>query len=247
MRLFIPVESVCGFLTLPSPSQLCTSNKQLRFDVRLTHNHVTISVSILCPIILLLLNYIAQPKKKTFCTKKLIQTFFHIRAIIYICRRSIQLFSFSYSTLSNNVSRVCWFVGCVKYSRARDVLMKNQLLSDWMLCFFRFFLLLQTHKTWRIFQNFFFCMHARSDGRRWRKQFLSRRSRINLSGWCRNVFEKFLVCMCRSHSSHFDLDVSTTYHTFLFSRCPTRSSRMFIYHFFFSPRWLWNRQKRFRH
>lgn len=97
--------------------------RAVRFDVRLTHNHVTIFGSILRSIILLLLNYIARysaarereknvlhrAKKKTF------QTFFHIRAIIYICRRAL----FSFSTMY----RMC--VGCVKYSR--DVLMKNQL------------------------------------------------------------------------------------------------------------------------
>lgn len=107
------VESVCAGGFPP-----------FRFDVRLTHNHVTISGSILRPIILLLLNYIArystEREKKTFCIarKKTFQTFFHIRAIIYICRRALfNFFFFSFSTLFDNVSHVCWlrqiFARCV--------------------------------------------------------------------------------------------------------------------------------------
>lgn len=117
--------------------------------------------------------------------------------------------------------------------------MKNQLLSDSMLCFLRFFLLFflsLTRKTWRIFQNFFFFsssyVHARSVGRQWRKQFLSRRSHINLSGLVSEcVWE--IPCVYvprRSHSSHFwPWREHYLSHIFLLSRWVTRSSRMFIY------------------
>lgn len=73
--------------------------------MRLTHNHVTFSVSILRPIILLLLNYIAQiPRKKNW-------HFVHV---------NLQLSAF-YSTFCSP-SHVCvYWSGCVKYSLAKCV------------------------------------------------------------------------------------------------------------------------------
>jgi hypothetical protein len=90
--------------------------------VRLTHNHVTISVSILRPIILLLLNYIARysAEKKTFCTKKTYSDIFS-----YSCDNlhlsALYSTLFSYSTLFDNVYRVCVLVRWLRQIFARCV------------------------------------------------------------------------------------------------------------------------------
>lgn len=87
-------------------------------DVRLTHNHVTISVSILRPIILLLLNYIARilnTKQRTFRKKKMSEHFFslHIHDNLQL---SARYSSFIYSITSATAACVgsLFFSRCVK-------------------------------------------------------------------------------------------------------------------------------------
>lgn len=81
---------VRSYLAFSFSFAACSSFPKLpSVDVRLTHNHVTNSDSILRPIILLLLNYIARIQLKNI-KKKTFQTFFFGFAIIYNCRHFVQ-------------------------------------------------------------------------------------------------------------------------------------------------------------
>lgn len=190
---------------------LCSSKQLFSVDVRLTHNHVTFSVSILRSIILLLLNYTARNVETTSQPKEVKQLSSDIFHFFIFVHDYLQL-SASFSTyfLLVLMSRVCVSIASSITFIQRDVLMKNQLPLP---KFCVWFALLLNANSRNVAKPFLLIIVT------WLCAPRSHRDEGNhffLED--RHHFIEATSLVCADHIlATFDLDVNTIYHTFSFS------------------------------